>query len=141
MEKIGEQMPKFGTESEAQLATCHPDLVKVLREAIKYFDFKVEEGFRNQADQHKAFITHHSTLDWPHGNHNKSPSTAADCYPYPVDYSDNQKNLERFLWMHGVIDTVAQQLGIKIRHGVDWNGNKDERDEKGLRDYPHVELG
>lgn len=134
-------MPSFGVASEKQLTTCHPDLIKVLREAIKYFDFSVVEGFRDQEAQHKAFLAGNSKLDWPNGNHNQSPSRAADCYPYPIDYSDNPKNLERFLWMHGVIDTCAQQLGIKIRHGVDWDGDKDERDEGSFRDYPHVELG
>lgn len=133
-------MPKFGAASEEQLATCHPDLVKVLREAIKYFDFKVQEGFRNQADQHKAFLNGASKLDWPNGNHNKSPSHAADCYPYPVDFSENTKNLQRFCVMAGVIHTVAQQLGIKIRWGGDWNQNWDMRDEPDFRDLPHIEL-
>lgn len=133
-------MPKFGNHSIVQLATCHPDLQRVLNEAIKYFDFRVEEGFRNQHDQHVAFLAGNSKLDWPHGNHNQSPSKAADCYPFPVDLSDNTKNLQRFCVLAGVIHTVAQQLNIKIRWGGDWNQNWDMRDEPNFRDLPHFEL-
>lgn len=133
-------MAKFGNHSLEQLATCHPNLQKVLTEAIKYFDFRVEEGFRGQAAQHRAFLEGNSKLDWPHGNHNKTPSTAADCYPFPVDFSENPKNLQRFCVMAGVIHAVAQQLGIKIRWGGDWNQNWDMRDEPNFRDLPHIEL-
>lgn len=133
-------MPSFGTISEKQLATCDERLVKVLREAIKYIDFSVIEGFRDQVDQHKAFLSGASKLDWPHGKHNHNPSYAADCYPYPVDYSDAPKNRERFVRLAGVIDVVSKQLGIQIRWGGDWNSNQDERDEGSFRDYPHFEL-
>jgi len=33
----------------------------------------------------------------------------------------------------------AQQLGVKVRFGMDWNRNFDPRDESFL-DLPHVEL-
>ena len=133
-------MPNFSARSEAQLSTCHPKLVAVLREAIKYFDFTVVEGFRNQEAQHKAYLAGNSKLDWPNGNHNQSPSRAADCYPYPIDYSASPKNLERFLFMHGVFHVIGRQLGIKLRHGIDWDGDLDERNEGAFRDYPHIEL-
>ena len=132
-------MPKFGSASEAQLATCDPRLVKVLREAIKYYDFSVVEGFRGKIAQNAAYAKGLSKLPWPLGNHNKSPSTAADCAPFPIDWSDREANLERFCILAGVILVVSTQLGIPIRWGGDWNQNRDTRDEN-FRDRPHFEL-
>jgi peptidoglycan L-alanyl-D-glutamate endopeptidase CwlK len=133
-------MPKFSQASLAQLATCHKKLQLIANAAIKIFDFKVVEGFRNQADQHAAFLAGNSKLDWPNGNHNHNPSRAMDCYPWPVDFSDNVNNIQRFCYQAGIFKAVADSLGIKIRWGGDWNQNQDMRDEGSFRDYPHIEL-
>ena len=133
-------MPNFSQASLDQLKTCHQKLQLIANAAIKIFDFKVVEGFRDQADQHAAFLAGNSKLDWPNGNHNQNPSRAMDCYPWPVDFSDHPKNLERFVYMQGVFLATANSLGIKIRQGIDWNQNQDMRDEGSFRDYPHIEL-
>lgn len=132
-------MAGFGAASESQLATCHPDLVRVLREAIKYFDFSVVEGFRGKAAQDAAYAKGYSQKPWPLGNHNKQPSLAADIAPYPIDWSSKSTAIERFCIMQGVVWACAQQVGIPVRLGLDWNRNLDTRDEH-FRDYPHVEL-
>jgi len=132
-------MPKFSIKSEIQLATCHPDLVKVLREAIKYTDFTVLEGHRGKEAQEAAFAKGTSKLHYPYGNHNKLPSLAADCAPWPVDWTEKSVALARFAFMGGVIRVCATQLGIPVRFGWDWNRNLDPRDESFL-DWPHVEL-
>lgn len=132
-------MPTFGSASEAQLQTCHPHLQKVLREAIKYFDFSVVEGHRGKEAQNAAYAKGLSKVRWPNGNHNKSPSLAADIAPYPIDWSDKRGAIERFVFMQGVVWACAERLGIKIRLGLDWNRNLDMRDET-FRDYPHVEV-
>lgn len=133
-------MPKFSKQSQEQLDTCHPLLQKLLKLAITRIDFVVVEGFRNKAKQDAAFAKGASKLRWPYGNHNKNPSIAADIAPYPIDWSDKQKSLERFVYLQGVIYSCACELGIPIRQGIDWNRNQDMRDEYGLHDYPHVEL-
>lgn len=132
-------MPKFGTESERQLATCHPRLVLVLREAIKDFDFAVIEGHRGEAAQNAAYAKHLSQLPWPKGNHNATPSRAADIAPYPVDWREGEKPHLRFAFMMGVVWSAAKRLGVKVRFGMDWNRNLDMRDESFI-DMPHVEL-
>jgi peptidoglycan L-alanyl-D-glutamate endopeptidase CwlK len=132
-------MPVFGPASEKQLATCHPRLVLVLREAIKYFDFTVVEGHRGKAAQNAAYAKGLSQLPWPLGNHNKLPSEAADLAPYPVDWSNKAKAHFRFMFMMGVVWVCAKQLGVKVRFGFDWNRNLDPRDESFV-DLPHVEL-
>lgn len=130
-------MPEFGATSEKQLATCHEDLQTVLRDAVQYFDFSVVEGHRNEEDQEAAFARGASQKHWPDGNHNKLPSKAADCMPYPIDWSD--KGRERVILMAGFILASARRLGISVRWGGDWNMNDDTRDE-GFRDIDHFEL-
>lgn len=132
-------MPILSKASLAQLGTCDARLQLVLHEAIKYFDFTVVIGHRGQVDQHKAFLSGASQLDWPHGEHNASPSRAADLAPYPVDWKEGEKPHLRFAFMMGVVWVCAKQLGVKVRFGMDWNRNLDMRDETFL-DYGHVEL-
>ena len=133
-------MPNFGSASAAQLTTLHPDLQRVLVDAIQYVDFVIVEGHRGEEAQNKAYVTGKSKLPWPKGNHNKLPSTAADCAPYPIDWSDRADSIRRFCYMAGFIQASARRLGIKIRWGGDWNQNDDLRDEGSFRDWPHFEL-
>lgn len=133
-------MPAFSPSSLAQLATCHPDLQRIAHESIKYFDFTVLEGHRDQAKQDAAVAAGNSKTPWPQSKHNATPSLAMDCAPYPIDWSGTAKSLERFVFMQGIFCAVAMRLGIEIRSGIDWNRNEDMRDEFGLRDYPHIEL-
>jgi peptidoglycan L-alanyl-D-glutamate endopeptidase CwlK len=133
-------MPQFSKASLDQLATCHTDLQRLAHEMIRIFDFKVVEGHRNKTQQDEAVAAGNSKTAWPNSKHNSIPSLAFDLYPFPVDFSDSSKNLERFVYMHGIAESCAHQLGITIRHGIDWNQNQDMRDEKAFRDYPHIEL-
>jgi len=132
-------MPQFGDQSLLQLATCDERLQRIAREAIKYFDFKVIEGHRGEAAQTLAYEKGFSKTPWPYSKHNSQPSRAIDVVPWPVDWSEGHKNLERYIFMHGVIWVCAQQLDIQTRHGIDWNRNLDMRDED-WRDHPHVEI-
>lgn len=136
------KMPKFSQQSISNLSTCHTDLQILFSEVIKTFDCKVLEGFRNEANQEKAFSAGNSKLHWPNGKHNRTPSIAVDVSPYPVDWN----NLSRFYWFAGfVLGTACQlkafgKISHDIRYGGDWNRNYDITDEKGLRDLVHFEL-
>lgn len=133
-------MPAFGKSSLAQLETCHHDLQSIAHLAIKCFDFTVLEGHRDKAKQDAAVAAGNSKTPWPLSKHNSNPSMAMDCAPYPIDWSGTPKSLERFVFMQGIFYAIAQQLGIKVRLGIDWNRNEDMRDEGTFRDYPHIEL-
>jgi peptidoglycan L-alanyl-D-glutamate endopeptidase CwlK len=141
-------MPTFSKRSLKELETCHPDLVRLCNEAIKYYDFSVNQGWRGKEEQEAAFKAGNTQLRYPNSKHNKTItviedgetkeipcSLAIDVLPYPLDWHDT----ERFIYMHGIFEVCAQQLGIKIRHGTDWNMNNRMKDEK-FRDYPHIEL-
>lgn len=132
-------MPKFGTESKKQLATCDERLQRIANAAIEYVNFTITEGHRNKEKQDVAVAKKLSKAKWPTSNHNKKPSRAFDFCPYPVDWDDDVKAIARFTFVAGVMHKVAVDLGIKIRFGWDWSRNLDPRDEKFL-DWPHVEL-
>lgn len=132
-------MATFGAASEAALATCHPNLQRVMRAAVVLYDFTVLEGFRDEATQNAAFAAGNSQKRWPNGEHNTHPSTACDVAPFPIDWSDKEASRQRFVLLAGIIIATGHQLGIHIRWGGDWNMNGDTRDER-FRDYGHFEL-
>lgn len=135
-------MPMYSYDSLQQLSTCDKELKVLFMEVIKDFDCKILEGFRNEADQQKAFKAGNSKLQWPNGKHNHLPSYAVDVSPYPVDWN----NVSRFFWFAGYVLGTADRLyrdgtmKHRIRYGGDWNRNYDITDEKGLRDLVHFEL-
>jgi peptidoglycan L-alanyl-D-glutamate endopeptidase CwlK len=128
-------MPSFGKASEERYKTLHPDLQKILTEAIKYCDFSITCGYRNKEDQEKAFNEHKSTKQWPNSNHNKLPSTAVDIAPWPIDWD----NRDRFIFLTGIIYCIAEQMNIKIRSGSNWSRSWQFEKQK-FNDLPHIEL-
>lgn len=131
-------MPAFGDRSRAQLLTLDPTLRAILEEAIKHYDFIVLEGHRGEEAQNRAFREGRSKLPWPKGNHNKSPSTAADIAPYPIDW-DSKHAAKKFAFLAGLVTGIAASKGVRIRWGGDWDGDGQMADQS-FHDLPHVEL-
>ena len=115
-------MPKFSERSLKRLASCDPRLQRIAHELIKEMDVVVLEGHRGQKAQNDAFRRGTSKLRWPNSKHNKKPSRAMDCAPYPV----NWKARARFVEMRDRMKKIAARLGIKVRF-ISW-------------DLPHIEL-
>ena len=128
-------MPRFGNRSTRELNTLHPDLKEVLNEAIKYFDFSVLEGHRNEDRQNLMLREGKSQLAYPKGKHNKVPSEAVDLAPYPIDWN----NANRFYFLCGFILGIAKQKGIELRYGGDWDGDFELTDNN-FDDIGHLEL-
>lgn len=125
----------FSKRSLKEIETCHPDLQKILHEAIKYFDFAVTCGHRGKEDQNRAFAEGKSKLKWPNSKHNKVPAMAVDCAPFPIDWNKRHE----FYFMQGLFLGIATQMGIKIRLGIDFNNDKNLRNDSFV-DGPHIEL-
>lgn len=125
----------FGKSSRKKLETCHPKIQEILNEAIKYVDFSVICGHRSKEEQEDAYHSGMSKVRFPNSKHNKYPSMAVDVAPYPIDWA----NTERFAFLQGVILGIAMQKGIKIRSGIDWDGDGDITDHS-FMDYPHLEI-
>jgi len=130
-------MPRFSNSSLNKLDTCHTDLQKLFKAVIKNYDCTILEGERTTATQQEYFRQGKSTLDGINqkSKHQSSPSLAVDCAPYPIDWNDK----ERFYHFVGYVKGVADQLGIKIRCGADWNGDNNFKDQS-FHDLPHYEL-
>lgn len=128
-------MYKFGKRSREALATCHPDLQKVLNEVIKYVDCSVLEGHRSAERQDKLFKEGKTKVKYPNGRHNASPSGAVDVTPYPIDWDDR----ERQTLFAGFVLGIARQMGVKLRWGGDWDMDFQVIDNR-FDDFPHFEI-
>lgn len=146
-------MPSFSKKSADRLATCHPDLQKVMNEAIKHYDFSIVCGTRTIEEQFELFKQGRALVDgsWKVTNkskivtnidgsakkskHNHTPSLAVDIIPYPSAYSDAKK----FFELSKVVLESAKKVGVKIKWGADWDMDGDISDESFI-DLPHWEL-
>lgn len=128
-------MPTFSGLSLAHLRTCDARLQSILNKVIEHYDFTVLCGHRGQTEQDAAFAAGKSKVRWPNSKHNSLPSKAVDIAPYPIDWKDTT----RFARLMGHVERVANEQGIRIRLGLDFNGNGRSDDERFL-DFPHVEL-
>ncbi len=134
-------MYRFSNRSIEKLETCHNDLQIICNETIKYIDFSIIYGFRNEKDQNIAFQENKSTKEWPDSKHNILPSLAVDTAPYPIIWPEvgDCKALARFYYLGGYILGIANKFGIKLRWGGDWNRNGKILDQK-FDDLGHFEL-
>jgi len=124
-------MPAFGKRSLDCLSTCHPDIQRLMHEAIRTatpdLDFAVICGHRSKADQNAAVAAGNSKTPWPRSRHNTMPSEAADIVPYPIDWNDTA----RFRKLAAHVKATADRLGIAVEWGGDW---------KSFVDMPHWQL-
>lgn len=139
-------MPKFGTASTKALSTTDKDLQRLFNEVIKTYDCSILCGHRNKADQDKVFAEGKSKTPWPKSKHNSFPSQGVDAAPYPIIWpapgqstEEIVKNTGRFYHFIGYVRRVAEQMGIKIRCGADWDGDFEIKDQN-WDDLPHFEL-
>tara|TARA_Y100000593_G_C4162596_1_gene262809 strand:+ start:70 stop:465 length:396 start_codon:yes stop_codon:yes gene_type:complete len=128
-------MPKFGRKSRERLATCDKRLQKLFNEIIKDIDCSVTEGHRTEERQNQMFKEKKSKARYPQSKHNSYPSRAVDVTPWPVDFEDR----ERQTLFAGYVLGRAQEMGINIRWGGDWDKDWETNDNK-FDDFPHFEL-
>lgn len=139
-------MAKFSKRSLDALKGVHPDLVRVMHEAIKAtpVDFTITDGVRTQAQQ--AALYRKGRTDKSSGivtqadgvvkksNHQIKADGyghAVDLYPFVnggLDFNDKGGHL-RVIAAH--IKATATCLGVRVEWGGDW---------KGAWDKPHFEL-
>jgi peptidoglycan L-alanyl-D-glutamate endopeptidase CwlK len=144
-------MPKFGKTSFERLKTCDIRLVKLFREVVREFDCTVLEGVRDKETQEEYFRKGYTKLHWPDSKHNvemPEKSFAVDVVPWPVNWAFEREvyktvnqgtgpaftkaihNVERWFKFGGYVLGIAQQMGIPLTWGGDWN----------WKDMAHFEL-
>ena len=130
-------MPRFGKRSTMQLDSCHILLRQLFRQVVEKYDCSIIQGYRNEEAQNAAYnaTPQRSKLPWPQGKHNKSPSIAVDVAPYPIQWN----NTKRFYHFAGYVMGIAEDLGLEIRWGGDWDRDYDLDDQQ-FNDLVHFEL-
>lgn len=128
-------MYKFGSNSTMKLRQCHPDIQKVMNEAIKHVDCSIIEGHRGEERQTELFDQGRSKVEFPDGKHNSFPSLAVDAVPFPIDWQD----IERMRAFAFFVKGLATGMGIKLRLGADWDSDFSCKDQR-FHDMPHIEL-
>lgn len=146
-------MYNFGRRSRARLDTCHPDLILIMEEVIKVYDFSVLEGLRTAEKQMEYFETGRSQLDGvkklsKHQDRGDGVSHAIDIMPYYKGFNpfQSENGPKSFYYLAGLVQMAAQGLynANKIEHlirwGGNWDGDMDFFDDSSFFDLPHVEL-
>lgn len=126
---------RYSSASEERLASCHPVLQEIFREAIKHCDITIISGRRDRDEQDELFRTGKSQLRFPESKHNASPSRAIDAAPYPIDWKDR----ERATLFAGFILGLARARGVTLRWGGDWDRDWQVNDNN-FDDLWHFEL-
>lgn len=136
---------KLSPRSLQRLEGVHPDLVRIVKRAIEITrqDFSVLEGVRTPERQAELYAQGRSKpgqiVTWTMtSNHFKQADGyghAVDLVPYPLDWSD----LNAFDAIAMAMFDAADELGLKVRWGADWDQDGNIR-EKGESDSPHFEL-
>jgi peptidoglycan L-alanyl-D-glutamate endopeptidase CwlK len=117
----------FGNKSKERLSGVHPDLVKVMEEAIKEspLDFSITEGLRTKERQQELFSAGKSqTMNSRH-----LTGKAVDIAVL-VDGKVTW-DLKHYRIVTDHVKKVAKELDIPIVCGIDWTS---------FVDGPHIEL-
>ena len=117
----------FGTRSKERLQGVHPDLVKVLEEAIKEspLDFSITEGLRTKERQKALFDAGKSQTR----NSRHLTGKAVDIAV--IRDGEVTWDFQYYRIVADHIKKVAKELKIDIVCGADWQS---------FRDGPHIEL-
>lgn len=134
---------RFSEKSLAALNSCHPDLITLFKEVVKFRDCKILEGYRGKELQDEAYERGASKLKYPNGKHNGIPSMAVDVTPFlrvdPINLNDIPRHIYFGGFVMGIADTLFDEGKIthRVRWGGDWDGDLNPKDGW---DYVHFEL-
>jgi len=135
----------FGTKSECHLATCHPAITLVAREALAMgvMDVGVIHGWRGEKIQNLLYNAGDSKLPWDKSKHNRMINGKP--YSWAIDiliYVNGKASWYRpyYLIMAGVFITCAKKLGIELRWGGNWDMDAEPLTDQKFQDLGHYEL-
>lgn len=136
---------RLGPKSIARLNGVHPDLAAVTLRAIEITtqDFSVLCGVRTAEEQKELYAQGRTkpgavvtwTLKTNHLPGADGYGHAVDLVPYPVDWN----TLSKFDAIAAAMMQAAEELGVTIRWGADWDMDGLAR-ERGESDSPHFEI-
>lgn len=129
-------MNTFSTKSAKNLRQAHPELQRLFKKVLERVDCSILTGYRGERAQNSLFRQGKSKLQFPNSNHNVRPSKAVDVAPYPIP---KDWDARQFYYFAGQVQTIADQMKIKVRWGGDWDGDGDVTDQT-FNDLVHWEI-
>lgn len=126
---------RFSQRSDNNLKGVNPALVKVVRRALELstVDFGVIEGVRTVERQRELFNAVPKKTQTMNSRH--ISGSAVDLFPVGGDWNDYKCWLPVLNAMH----QAGKELGVKLRFGISWTDNPNDKPAKFL-DAPHVEI-
>ena len=127
----------FSKASEDNLKGVKPQLVKVIRRALELtdVDFGVREGLRSVEQQRLNVAKGVSqTMNSKH-----LTGDAVDLYPSVLP-EGWQTHPEVWVPLMKVVKKAGDELGVKLRFGINWKNDPSLPIETKFPDAPHVEL-
>lgn len=160
-------MGRYSGRSLSELFTAHLDLQVLFQDIVVDFDNTVLQGKRTEEEQRKNVDSGVSkTMNSKHVYPLDEASLAVDVAPYPLEWpklkrmlsevkelievrapqpeleaavEEYAKTLARFYYFGGYVLGRADEKGIKLRWGGDWDGDREIRDQS-FDDTVHFEL-
>lgn len=130
-------MFKFSQKSINNLKGVKPELVKVVNRALELstVDFGVCEGLRT-VEQQREYVRQgvSQTMASKH-----ITGDAVDLYPSKLP-DGWQKNPKVWLPVLEAMKKAGDELGVKLRFGINWKNDPNLPIETKFIDAPHVEL-
>ena len=134
----------YGKTSRKNRDSCAPPLMAVMDLGLSCspVDIAIVRGWSPEDVQNMLFARGLSTKKWPNSEHNflldgKPHSKAFDFAPYVDGIPWNDTHA--FALVAGVFFAAAQELGVKLRWGGDWNMNGLTPDQS-FMDWGHLEI-
>lgn len=124
---------KFSQRSENNLKGVNPDLVKVIRRTLEItsVDFIVIEGLRTQERQKQLVAEKKSQI--MHSRH--LTGHAVDIIPVNTTWQ-----IDEFKPLLSSVKQASDELGIKLRFGINWKNDPSLPVETKFIDAPHIEI-
>ncbi len=134
------QIHTFGTSSNAKLDSCHEEIGRVMRRAIKMtpiaIDLTIVWGHRNKAEQN-GIDPRFTNARWPSSYHNAEPSEAVDFAPL-VNGKIPWADTKLFAYIAGIIYAAAVLEDVELVWGCDFDNDGDTTDQS-LADVGHFQ--
>ena len=124
---------RFSQRSENNLKGVNSDLVNVIRRALEItpVDFIVIEGLRTQERQKELVAAGKSQTN----NSRHLTGHAVDIIPVNTKWQ-----IEEFKPLLKAVKQAADELGVKLRFGINWKNDPSLPIETRFIDAPHVEI-
>ncbi len=124
---------RFSQRSENNLKGVNSDLVNVIRRALEItpVDFIVIEGLRTQERQKELVAAGKSQTN----NSRHLTGHAVDIIPVNTKWK-----IEEFKPLLKAVKQAADELGVKLRFGINWKNDPSLPIETRFIDAPHVEI-